>query len=260
MADEAAPASGPDPITILILVAANGYATDIVPAGVLCRDPDLWSYLVRVPRGKNRLTLLHAAAARGDVERTRILCRMGAPVDAFSREFRTPLHCCVGFPGGTVNPSQTSVAMLLLDAGAAIDSKGDSASDTPLAFAITTGNAEMYRLLLSRGASVHPGREARGIPLLFNAVLLRDAQAIEALLSFGADVNALHHGRTALHELARFFVYRHSDDSQAVVYAGLLLDHGANVNAIYHSRTPASYAAEKGFPVLVEYLRSRGGL
>ena len=33
--------SGRDPIAILILVAANGYARDIVAVGVLSRDPDL---------------------------------------------------------------------------------------------------------------------------------------------------------------------------------------------------------------------------
>ena len=36
-----------DPISILILVAANGYACDIVVCSSLSRDPDLQSYLVK---------------------------------------------------------------------------------------------------------------------------------------------------------------------------------------------------------------------
>ena len=76
-------ATPPDPIVILILVAANGYANDIAAAvAPLSRDPDLWSYLVKCRLGRVGYTFLHAAAALGHTEMLSFLCAAGAEVSA----------------------------------------------------------------------------------------------------------------------------------------------------------------------------------
>ena len=55
-----------DPLVILILVAANGYAADLAPvACCLSRDPDLWGYLSNTALGTNQRSWLEAAAALG---------------------------------------------------------------------------------------------------------------------------------------------------------------------------------------------------
>ena len=70
-----------DPITILILVADNGFAADLVACGSLTRDPDQLSYLARVAIGRNERTLLMAACALAHVARVRELCDAGASVE-----------------------------------------------------------------------------------------------------------------------------------------------------------------------------------
>ena len=67
--EAAADAGAIDPITILILCAANGYAADIQRAGCLSRDPDLWSYLAKAPVGRRGNTWLHGAARLGHADR-----------------------------------------------------------------------------------------------------------------------------------------------------------------------------------------------
>ena len=70
-----------DPIAILILCVANGFAGDLLPAASLTGDPDFWSYLVNAPNGLYRRTWLEAAAALGHSERVRFLVHAGASLD-----------------------------------------------------------------------------------------------------------------------------------------------------------------------------------
>ena len=85
-----------DPISVLILTAANGYARDIVQCASLNRDPDLLGYLLKVRFGfpvqyddegrllfakHGKYTWLIAAAALGHTDIVRFLCDLDAPLE-----------------------------------------------------------------------------------------------------------------------------------------------------------------------------------
>ncbi|MDP9193578.1 MAG: ankyrin repeat domain-containing protein [Acidobacteriota bacterium] len=93
------------------------------------------------------------------------------------------------------------VAALLLDAGAKPD---DGASGlTPLAFAVSTGNTEMIRFLVKRGADVNHGAKSGGQTALISAILGAQIESVKTLIELKANVNtAMKDGTTPL-KLAR---------------------------------------------------------
>jgi len=134
-------------------------------------------------RSESGWTLLHVAANRGDVELAKLLLAKGLAVDAPTEAHRTALHWA----------STEAMARLLIDAGAAVESRGpdgrtplhlaaffgftdvvdvllaheaavnaiDAASRTPLDLATAEGHDETAALLQSRGGSAR-GRAAAG--------------------------------------------------------------------------------------------------
>ena len=225
-----------DPVTILILTAANGYAADLVPCGVFCRDPDLWSYLVKAPRGKFGKTPLHCSAFWGDVERARVLLELGAPLEAWSKDLvcgSTPLLACIEGAAyfNTRNEDYLALVRMLLDNGC--QTKGGP--DSPLQLATFRYQMGIARLLLDRGADVN---EDNGGPLC-SACRRLHPEAVSFLLANGADVNAVSTAanglNTALHvtadvDLAVDNIYNNHGRAKVLV-GRLLLDHGADVNA-----------------------------
>jgi ankyrin repeat protein len=93
------------------------------------------------------------------------------------------------------------VSGMLLDAGAKPD---DGASGlTPLAFAVSTGNTEMIRFLVSRGADVNHGAKSGGQTALISAILGAQIESVKALIALKADVNTTMKDGTTPLKLAR---------------------------------------------------------
>jgi ankyrin repeat protein len=93
------------------------------------------------------------------------------------------------------------ISGLLLDAGAKPD---DGASGlTPLAFAVSTGNVEMIRFLVSRGADVNHGAKTGGQTALISAILGAQVESVKALIELKANVNAAMKDGTTPLKLAR---------------------------------------------------------
>ena len=255
-----------DIISIFIFVAANGYVPELVQCGAVTRDPDLWSYLVRARRGPRGLTLLHAAAFRGDSARASILCELGAKVDAVDNGGCTPLLW-------SVKSCSLATARILLDSGCSLEARGSfssvSVQRTPFYLAVSSTDVEMCRLLLSRGAGCDVAVLTEGgVPIrpLESAVFVsKNEEIAQLLMSHGADVNARDaNGTTYLHRLS---AVASKDVGRSIRLAQQLLDHGADINAICSGagiipttpRQVASYAgsAAAGYEA---FLAARGGL
>lgn len=109
------------------------------------------------------------------------------------------------------------IATLLLDAGAKPD-EGASGL-TPLAFAVSSGNVEMMRFLVSRGANVNHRAKNTGQTALISAILAARVDAVKTLIELKADVNAAMSDGTTPLKLAR------KGDQEEIVK--LLVDAGA---------------------------------
>lgn len=92
-------------------------------------------------RSSEGLTILHAAASRGDAESLVLALRKGGKVEAVDDYGNTPLHYA----------ARAEAARVLLDAGAAVNPANRNGF-TPLDMAVTSGAAhEVQDLLRSRG-------------------------------------------------------------------------------------------------------------
>ena len=115
----------------------------------------------------------------------------------------------------------------LIDSGADVNAR-DGSGISPICAAATGGNAEVYKLLLSKGAK---SDTAKCNPLT-NAVTAKKIEMVEFLLKNGADVNAADSGslRTPLHYASML--------GNAQI-CRLLIKYHANVNArAYGGETP----------------------
>lgn len=93
------------------------------------------------------------------------------------------------------------IAALLLDAGAKPDEGASSL--TPLAFAGSSGNVEMMRFLVSRGANVNHQAKGTGQTALISAIHAAQVDAVKTLIDLKADVNAAMADGTTPLRLAR---------------------------------------------------------
>ena len=267
-----------DPIGILILVAANGYAPELVACGAVSRDPELGSYLVRARRGPYAVTLLHFAAFLGDAERVRALCQLGAQVDSPDAGNCTPLHWCVA--GKELRHITT--ARILLDNGCSLEKRGTFKSSlmtaTPLHFAVMLSAVEMLSFLISQGADCNAicaeGDDKTGgrTPLYF-AVVKLDYEMCSMLLLHGADINARINAGNGFLQTYLYILavgsYQELDElklSERTRIIQLLLDHGADINGASSFKerhtgiTPRSRAQRDGSTAVAAFLESRGGL
>jgi len=134
-------------------------------------------------------SLLHIAAARGDLAAVDSLLSLGLPVDLRSRSGAAPLHWAAA--AGT-----REVIDCLLGQGASVDVLSEAGS-TPMMTAVQAGDAVSAGLLLDRGADID-ACDRRGYTALHRAAERGQLQTARMLLERGADPNARAEGRTAL--------------------------------------------------------------
>lgn len=184
-------------------------------------------------------TPLHAAAGFADVGRDllELLIAKGADVKATNEAGQTPLHRVAMIT--RLDKRIERAAEVLLAHGAEVDAKDKSGyGNTPLHFAVQSGNKELVDLLVAKGADIE-AKNSVGATALHLAAPNGRSDIVELLLNRGNDVNSVDSGgRTPLHGI--YAMAR--DDSNETLER--LLAKGADVNAkAAHGETPAHVAA-----------------
>lgn len=124
-------------------------------------------------------SLCHAVSG----EMAAALLEAGANPEVFIRDGGKALHCAV-------HDGKTSVVMALIEAGAAVDTRSERTSSTPLQYAgwdPTPGSLEIARILIGVGADPNSVNDWGSTPLHFAAKYGRDPALIDLLLDAGAD-------------------------------------------------------------------------
>lgn len=125
-------------------------------------------------------TLLHAAAAAGDVAFVELLLNLGADVSAGEH---SALYC-VG--NECLSPDGADVVRLLVQAGAAVDAAEGSKRCTALHMAARRGNVAVAAALLDCEANIN-ARDRAGDTPLCRALNCRQPEVAALLLARGAD-------------------------------------------------------------------------
>jgi ankyrin repeat protein len=158
-------------------------------------------------------TPLFLAAGNGHVGVVKLLLKHGVPIDEPKKW--TPLLYAA-------NHGKTEVVKLLIEKGASVTAKGEN-GQTLLHEAADSGVKELVELAIDVGIGVNSLNKNGGTPLHAAARNQKDGvEAVELLLSKGAQVNATVFGNTPLHFAAA---------TRAQKVAQILLEKGADVNA-----------------------------
>ena len=144
---------------------------------------------------------------------------------------------------------------------------------------------EVVQLLIDHGADIRADLKQTGSGMLLSAANLGSKGLVEALITYGADINDTTGGETALHgaiaekhrDVAELlinkgtdltlksrggwtplhFLARHIDDQKL---AELMVKHGADINARgTNGETPLSFATRAGNDQVARVLREHGG-
>ena len=119
---------------------------------------------------------------------------------------------------------------------------------TTLGLAVFFGHAEAVEALLAAGADVNlTSRESMKMPPLGSAMAVQRNDIARTLIEHGANVNA-----KAVNDLTALHTAAARGNLEA---AKLLLDHGADINASStDGKTPLAYAEERNQPEMVSFL------
>ena len=190
----------------------------------------------------NGCTPLHDAASRGRTQAVHELLKLGAAKSVVGGNYGTPLHLAAY--GGHV---ETAVAML--EEGCPLDVV-DTADATVLHFAAAGGNVDLVRELVVRGCDVNAVK-ANGCTPLHDAAGRGRTQAVRELLTLGAAKSVVGGNcDTPLHHAA---INGHVETAVAMLEEGCPLDVVDTADA-----TVLHYAADGGNVDLVRELVVRG--
>ena len=197
-------------------------------------------------------TPLHAATDFWCVDKDllELLIAKGADVQARNKAGQTPLHrvCMIRRQGKRLERT----AEVLLAHGAEVDAK-DKSGHTPIHFAVKNGHCKLIDLLMAKGAIISTDDKPDvDLAASYYALRSKDANHLELLLDYGADVNAADQwGWSLLH----YTVWPSNADMTKV-----LLEKGANPNIVERTegRTPLHYAALRGEKTQAEMLLAHG--
>lgn len=151
------------------------------------------------------------------------------------------------------------ITKLLLESGAKVNNSHNRRkkfNDTPLHYAAISGELEIAKMLLDKGANIHAKNEY-GATALQTAVFRNKLNIVELLLNRGASVNEKKSdGSTSLHTAIQ------RGNLKAVE---MLLKYKVNVNSVSNSyrrdgQTPLHFAAERGNERIIELLLKNGAI
>ncbi|HLH53338.1 MAG TPA: ankyrin repeat domain-containing protein [Verrucomicrobiae bacterium] len=123
------------------------------------------------------LSLLHIAAAKGDINAADRHLRSGLPIDLLAGDGLAPLHWAFA-------QKDTAMAEFLIRQGAPVDVRSAEGA-TPLMTIVQGGEMEKIRFLLSRGADVN-AVDLRGFTSLHRAAEAGNIEIVRLLLDRGA--------------------------------------------------------------------------
>jgi len=157
-------------------------------------DPALLAYLREKLAGEPSLvqqrysgrTLLHAAAAAGDLTTVQAILKLGAAVDSADDGGHTPLYAVANECETEGGPD---VVRALVRAGASVDACEGVKRCTALHMAARRDNVEIARALLDCGAAIE-ARDSLGETPLRRAVNCNQAAVAKLLVERGADLHA----------------------------------------------------------------------
>lgn len=231
------------------LQVCNQFGETLVHVAAGSAGPVLLNYLME--RGLSPLTPddtgsfpLHAAAEEANWRVVEALLAAGLPVDATQREdLRTPLHIAADRqPDG--DEDDLLIIRALCEHGANVMAR-DRDQTTPLHVAATVGDANCVKELLKWGAKTEAREGLAASTPLVTAALFLHPEAVEVLVSVGADVNYRNdNGITPLNV-----------GSRNAAITRLLLDAGADVSGMSGSdslETAASWGCEEAVRMLVD--------
>ncbi|XP_045614420.1 uncharacterized protein [Procambarus clarkii] len=200
-------------------------------------------------KGNLHWSILHHAAARGQLNIVSLLIERGANINAEDSNRTTPLHTA-SFHG------HLRVVDLLADAGANLNA-ADQRGNTPLHSAIEGGHPHVISLLLQKGCDTSiPNKEGQIFThlvneFLVNAVHSANAGQVTSLLKGQADPNSL--------DSFGFPVLCHAAFKGDVLITDALLEGGANPNLTdAGGKTPLHHAAYWGHLFVLKALLDKG--
>jgi ankyrin repeat protein len=197
---------------------------------------------------KHGMSVLHHAAEAGDIEMVQTLVRYGADIE---NEVCTDLSSSERPPlHDAIWSGNTELVRWFLMRGARVNHR-DEFDQSALAIAVRQ-RVEIARELLDHGA------DARELGLLHRAATEGEPEIVALLIDRGADVNQTHGGITPLHAVLM------SDDPRSDV-VNVLLGRGADRYAVCRSwdgrfpgYEPLQIAAAQGYSLFVRLLVNAG--
>jgi len=133
------------------------------------------------------ISLLHIAAARGDVPMIEAKIADGVPIDLLDGHGFAPLHLAMV-------RDDTAITTLLIERGSPVDLRS-SDGGTPLMLAAQSASIDNVSFLLDHGADVN-ARDQRGVTSLHRAVEMGHLDVLRVLLDRGASPNPEALGQT----------------------------------------------------------------
>lgn len=196
------------------------------------------------------MTLLHEAARGGSVEALRQILEYGVDIEAKNNVNRTPLAVACCDPNGS-----EEIVRVLLAAGANV-SVVDKRGFSPLHELASIGRTKAALVLLETGKANLALRTQNGTSVLDLAARTGDYELLRSLLERGALAHSDPGKDNALH----FAVQAEKDDNMYAIVERLL-EEGCDVNARYENGcTPLHYflTRSKGKENIVRLFLSRG--